>query len=292
MRCVFCQGPTLNGRDICEQPKCRIQLELACYKDLIVQELRNPVSTLLIYLAWITLHSLRRGTIFTPSPLYFRSKTNPKLCDFERIVPAIEKIFDGLDKMRKDYANDAALCRGIGEDAYCLVKFILISQLHKLQLLMDEGQMRIYKILTHPTKENQFRAQNPTGQTLLFHGSATENWHSILRNGIKNCSGTVMMTSGAVSGNGVYLAGGCETSYGYCNFGQSMTDGKFPNGSMFPRILGVVQLANYTDAHRAEGNVYVVNDDSKIILRYIIVYYETTPADISKALHSLGIHPG
>ncbi len=38
----------------------------------------------------------------------------------------------------------------------------------------------------------------------LFHGSGSENWYSILRNGIRVLSNTKYMTAGAAMGAGVY----------------------------------------------------------------------------------------
>jgi hypothetical protein len=44
------------------------------------------------------------------------------------------------------------------------------------------------------------------GSVFGFHGSSIENWHSILRNGIKNMSGTAGQLNGAAYGNGVYIS--------------------------------------------------------------------------------------
>jgi hypothetical protein len=41
------------------------------------------------------------------------------------------------------------------------------------------------------------------------------NWHSILRCGLKNYSGTKFQTHGTAYGNGIYLAADSSTSLGY-----------------------------------------------------------------------------
>lgn len=41
------------------------------------------------------------------------------------------------------------------------------------------------------------------GSYFAFHGSGIENWHSILRRGLLNCSGTKLQTTGAAYGPGV-----------------------------------------------------------------------------------------
>ena len=40
---------------------------------------------------------------------------------------------------------------------------------------------------------------------LFFHGSLPQNFHSIIRNSLKNYSGTANQTNGAFHGNGIYM---------------------------------------------------------------------------------------
>jgi hypothetical protein len=47
-------------------------------------------------------------------------------------------------------------------------------------------------------------------------GSSIENWHCILRQGLKNASGTKLQVNGAAYGNGIYLSPHFGTSLGYC----------------------------------------------------------------------------
>lgn len=53
------------------------------------------------------------------------------------------------------------------------------------------------------------------GAEFCFHGSAASNWHSILRQGLKNASGTTLMTAGQAHGQGIYLARDSTTSAMY-----------------------------------------------------------------------------
>lgn len=53
------------------------------------------------------------------------------------------------------------------------------------------------------------------GSFLAFHGSGFGNWHAILRTGLRNLSGTSLMSTGAVYGSGIYLAADSNTSWGY-----------------------------------------------------------------------------
>ncbi len=53
------------------------------------------------------------------------------------------------------------------------------------------------------------------GSVFCWHGSSLENWYSILRNGLRNLSNTMLMTAGAAYGAGIYASSQYATSYGY-----------------------------------------------------------------------------
>lgn len=58
-----------------------------------------------------------------------------------------------------------------------------------------------------PEKETIFRELKAKhGSTFAFHGSSMENWHSILRRGLVNASGTRLQLNGAAYGSGIYLS--------------------------------------------------------------------------------------
>ncbi|ETO35537.1 hypothetical protein RFI_01525 [Reticulomyxa filosa] len=61
------------------------------------------------------------------------------------------------------------------------------------------------------------------GSVFAWHGSPMENWHTILRTGLKNMSNSNQMRNGAAFGSGIYLAPQSGTSYWYCESSQSDT---------------------------------------------------------------------
>lgn len=66
--------------------------------------------------------------------------------------------------------------------------------------------------------ERKFQeAKKEYGSVFQWHGSALENYYSILRNGLMNLSNTHLMTAGAAYGQGIYTANYAGTSLGYCN---------------------------------------------------------------------------
>jgi hypothetical protein len=112
--------------------------------------------------------------------------------------------------------------------------------------------------------------------TYLFHGSPYHNWHSILRNGLKNYSGTDKMTTGAVHGKGIYLSNDLCMSAGYS---RSTYNGKY--------IIGVFEVAKPPDApevktvlsdadpvrkyYKKTESIFVVPNEDCVRLKYLVV---------------------
>ena len=49
----------------------------------------------------------------------------------------------------------------------------------------------------------------------VYSGSNIENWHSIVRRGLLNASGTNLQIHGAAHGSGIYLSPKAAVSFGY-----------------------------------------------------------------------------
>ena len=58
------------------------------------------------------------------------------------------------------------------------------------------------------------------GTAFAWHGSAPENWHAILRTGLRNASGTSLQVNGAAHGTGIYLSTEGSLSMGYSRMGH------------------------------------------------------------------------
>jgi hypothetical protein len=96
----------------------------------------------------------------------------------------------------------------------------------------------------------------------LFHGSNEKNWYSILHNGIKNMSGTALMTNGAAYGNGIYLSDDISmaTSYGLSNKGKS--------------YIAVVEILVDPKKYLKTKNIYVIPDETLLFVRYLYVIHK------------------
>lgn len=91
----------------------------------------------------------------------------------------------------------------------------------------------------------------------LFHGSPIGNWHSILRNGIKNMSGTRFMSSGQTYGAGVYASDNLQTAYTYGGHGKS-------------HCVAVLELLVDPAIYKKTEGIYVIPNDNLLFPRYLL----------------------
>ena len=110
---------------------------------------------------------------------------------------------------------------------------------------------RVDNISTRKKYEGFIKAYNIKNTKLLFHGSRTENWFSILKTGLK-IRPTNAITTGAMFGFGSYFAPKCQKSIGYTSLGGSYWAGGKDN---------TAYMALFDTAYGKPYNVY--NFDSK-----------------------------
>lgn len=150
-----------------------------------------------------------------------------------------------------------------------------------------------------------------------WHGSGPNNWHSILRNGLKNMSHTHMMTTGAIHGGGIYASRTMHIALSYSL--QPMAGWK--KASIIPHTTGIsvislceivdwngvsvkspdprmpapyrrqlqhqykhLQTSQPTDPVQvhADGQIVTVLQDDYIMPRVLIVYTDRTPKSMEQ----------
>ena len=236
MNCVVCNQILEEPKGvltICKKRECKKVLESLIVGDYVVSWLRDrtALAHLHLTLGYKAFQSARWKLIAHPCPVYFDEHE-----DLVRSIISIRELF------RVTHTNDGELAKRIGKDSYVLVKFTLMSA-PSLELV---DSSRGYKIFAIPNAE---AIENP-----VFHGSDEDNWYSILRNGLKSCSGTVWQQNGAMEGNGIYLADSISVSLGHCRGDKVIGAYKWTDGPS-----GKKRLA------------YVIPDSSHIQLQFIIV---------------------
>jgi len=126
------------------------------------------------------------------------------------------------------------------------------------------------------------------GTEFCFHGSQTANWHCILRQGLKNASGTKLMTAGQAHGPGIYLARDSATSASYSGMYGSLkgVGGGAPSAPALEReatgqrvhdpdslvMLAICEVA-LVPTLRKSGNIWVCPQEAAVVTRFFLVFH-------------------
>jgi ubiquitin-protein ligase len=112
--------------------------------------------------------------------------------------------------------------------------------------------------VVHPQNiENKFKKAKET--CYLYHGSRQENWYSIMRNGLKVGSlDNKLLVNGTAYGTGIYLSDIVNFSINYSNSENI--------------IVGVCQVIDNKDKWKKGTNIYVVQDEKQVILKYLLIF--------------------
>jgi ubiquitin-protein ligase len=166
------------------------------------------------------------------------------------------------------------------EDEY---NFLCFS-LYATPLQIDRVDNSISKDLVqynivNPNQEEFDRQKEKTGSTLLYHGSPTENWYSIVKNGLVVASNTSLMLNGATYGKGIYLTDSFQFALAY-----SIKHNQTLVKTNPETILGVFEVLGAKQQYHQSGNIYVVPDPSKVTIKYLFAFRQgISMFDISKA---------
>ena len=95
---------------------------------------------------------------------------------------------------------------------------------------------------------------------MAYHGSSLANWYGILFNGLFVAKDNLVQ-NGTAHGTGIYTSDKCNFSLTYCNPG---TTGYC--------IMGVFQTEEPLSKYKKSDSIFVINDESKLCLRYIMVF--------------------
>eukprot|EP01127_Copromyxa_protea_P014223 TRINITY_DN3918_c0_g1_i2.p1 TRINITY_DN3918_c0_g1~~TRINITY_DN3918_c0_g1_i2.p1 ORF type:complete len:560 (-),score=88.31 TRINITY_DN3918_c0_g1_i2:72-1751(-) len=199
--------------------------------------------------------------------------TNQDLTIIRKVMDA----FPSVEDMSK-FNSTAQLKRDLDSRdrlAFPLLRWILTSNRAHIALLSPAErikgigtQLQFLMLSSPPSKEKQFSAEKKIkGSIMTYHGSGWGNWHSIVRGGLKNLSGTTLMSTGQAYGAGIYLAKDSSTSVGYAKSGSSWPKSKM--GSIGLQCLSLCELINN---NYIPNPYYVVANEDHIVTRYIFVY--------------------
>jgi len=180
---------------------------------------------------------------------YGKAKNFKLLVDTLQMLPSIDdlvKMAGGSnDELRKKLNEKSPLL-------FPLLQWTLSSNRAHLEAIPKEhripgcGDFQFHLVSSSPQKEKAFRERRALmqekkkkGSMWVWHGSAPGNWHAILRSGLKNLSGTKLMSAGQAYGPGIYSAKTVSTSLGY----MGSVNVAWKNAKYIPHRSGLLLIA-------------------------------------------------
>jgi ubiquitin-protein ligase len=229
------------------------------------------------------LSSPRCANIFEPVPETWKNTgiTPDKAIEVLEINTNYENIIEAIQSSN----SDEQLISKIGENTYGFIKFVLSSgitgnkavNISKCILITNTGildnNIKQYKFNYTSATEDIFNKQNTV---YLYHGSPFENWYSIMRSGIKiGSKNTKLFLNGAAYGDGIYLSNDITLSLSYSSSRNYNTSPSGNGNSNIKYILAIYEVID-NPKWKKTNNIFVVDDENALILRYIIILNTNT----------------
>lgn len=224
------------------------------------------VMDLLIGLTKTAALSNRHDLILKPKPPNFTIET---LRDTILNMPSLNIVMKNQND--KDFLKS---------DFQRLLEWIVKSCLQPIRHLKDSyfpSMNAICQYSIKPSKEFS-DLKGKYGTIYAFHGSVIENWHSILRNGLKVASGTNLQLNGSAYGKGVYCSKSLQLSFNdYSKIPQNnqivntnkIGKSKILNFGLF-HLIGLCEIINYN--LNINCDVVVIPEERLVRVAFIFAY--------------------
>merc|ERR1712146_15448 len=140
-----------------------------------------------------------------------------------------------------------------------------------------------------PEKEAIFsQLKGKHGSVFAFHGSGPENWHCILRVGLKNASGTKLQVNGSAYGKGIYLSPAASTSFNYSRMygGRGKSSKDDGNRFLHGKDLHCIAICEVIDTNeiKKSGQIWVVPNADHVVTRFFFVYPSSDPGSATSVM--------
>jgi len=271
---------TASTESVLYDPDININISNCTYtgSNCIISEWKQKESLVrfVIEYGFITLQSSRSAKILKSIPATWTNRgiqVNDAIAKLH-ILTDLEQIFRAMIIAR----DDEALYDLIGIETYGFIKFLLHMNtaiyIEKCKLIFQDDSSLVsarykqFKMTYAPDIESRFSSDNANKKTVFrFHGTPAENIMPILATGLRNCSkNSNLRLNGAVYGDGIYLSDSAEFSLGYCKATATSISGS--SGSMMAML--VYEVLDDPKWFK-KSNIYLVDDESALVLRYIVV---------------------
>jgi hypothetical protein len=296
--CVICDMPHIGiGASLLKPCVCTRDLCCWSFQQLGVgadasSEIATPVDVtdLLVSMVIAAAKSSRNNQILEPFPTIFdpKNSSKPALSPDNKNWELLHKIVAAICSV--DSKLPGAWRHGLQkahELAWPLLNWITSSnRSHLVRLpptyfINSMGTPYQYLLISAPPEKEAIFQKNKKqhGSLWAFHGSKPENWHSILRRGLINASGTALQLNGAAYGHGIYISPAANVSFGY-----SMLNSSGPNATVnattgLPdplrpqdtnHCIALCEVVN--DTLTKNGDIWVQKNPDNVVTRIFFVY--------------------
>eukprot|EP00771_Trimastix_marina_P000825 gnl/Trimastix_PCT/1858.p1 GENE.gnl/Trimastix_PCT/1858~~gnl/Trimastix_PCT/1858.p1 ORF type:complete len:620 (-),score=231.32 gnl/Trimastix_PCT/1858:389-2248(-) len=207
------------------------------------------------------------------------------ICDTAEQIRLVLNAVPSIDQLARAVAQHAnikdfmqqTIASGMGDKAYNLLRWLIGS--NRSHLLPIPEHLQFAKMRTPhqfillsspPEKERRFAEEREHhGSFLAFHGSSGENWHSILRRGLKNYSNTQFQSHGAAYGAGIYLAPNSNTAFSYVQARAGWQHSKFKGNLNCVALCEVINAD--PERYRAKPH-HVIPEENHVATRVFFIY--------------------
>jgi len=262
--------PTVCARDLCVWSFQELGVASDA-TDFVANS--QEVVDLLLFLAKEACASSRRDIIFDPFPTIFdpadpthqRKILDAEHKDFSRAQAEMAKIPLVSDIIKRNPSNPDVRGAWVSAGPYCapLANWVISSnRCFFVKLTPDIAIKEIngeqFLMLSAPPEtENAFRSlRKQHGSVFAFHGSSIENWHSIIRNGLKNASGTKFQVNGTAYGSGIYMSPNLSYAMGY--------------SSSVGCCVAVLEVINTSAIKRHNADIWTLRDEKHVVTRMLL----------------------
>jgi len=294
--CVICDQPHVFAHGNMLKPAvCSRELCCFSFQQLGVgADAADDIATgaevvdLLVCFATLAAKSARNNVIFEPFPTIFDPKDakkmilDPKNKNFDKAIEILSR-FPSVEAMSqaKDFTDMKKRMDKAHEHAYSVLQWIITSNRSHVVKMQHDKQIKSmvtphqYLLLSAPPeKEAKFRhLREQFGSCFAFHGSSIENWHSILRQGLKNASGTKLQMNGAAYGSGIYLSPHAATSFGYCRFYGTVPVNQGGNRFLDSTNMSCIAICEVINKDiKKSGSIWVMPHEDYVVTRFFFVF--------------------
>lgn len=224
--CAMCGKPTTQGLKpgTCNAEKCLYRFITINVGVSVVMEIKRDKFVADLLFSVFSVAS-QYADLFNPKPPQNGSINYAKIVDE---MPSMSKIIQCMD--------DFGLLQCIGKQKMDILKWVVLTCRSNFLLLPPELEFPQFRsgnsnkkcfqfmaLTASPEQENIFQQMKKKyGSRFLWHGSSIDRWHAIIRQGLKNMTGTHYQQNGKAHGPGIYFAHNSGTSLSYATPGKNL----------------------------------------------------------------------